>query len=327
MTFVRFGLGGFALLLVAVVGLTYAVIGTRRETINKIRLATATPSGVYYPLGVGIARLLERELPNVAVEVLVTEGSLENMKLLDRGEADLALVQNDVAFNSAKTDLILGHRNSEIVGLAILYEELAQIVVAKDAGIDTIRDLDDRVASLGPAGSGVRFSSEVMLSHFGIHIREPDSRLWETREAIKGLLDGSLAAAIIWRAIPSPFLEEGFRTGKVELLSIDRQSLSGLRINQPFMVPGTIPAHVYPNQDMPVSTIAVKAMLAASSSVEADLVEDILRMIFTNIPDLIAHHPRAYDISPGTAFRLEDGMPIDLHPGAERFFHSLSDAG
>jgi TRAP-type uncharacterized transport system substrate-binding protein len=54
------------------------------------------------------------------------------------------------------------------------------------------------------------------------------------------------------------------------------------------------------------------------------IVEDILRVIFANIPDLIAHHPRASDISPDNAFRLEDGMAIDLHPGAERFFRSLS---
>ena len=160
-----------------------------------------------------------------------------------------------------------------------------------------------------------------------IHIREPDRRFWNTEEALKGLLDGSLEAAVFWRAIPSPFLEEAFRTGKIELLSIDRESLDGLRINQPFLVPATIPAYVYPNQDVPVSAIAVKAMLVASTSVEANLVEDILRVIFENIPDLIAHHPRASDISPDAAFRLKDGMSIDLHPGAERFFRSLSDGG
>lgn len=93
------------------------------------------------------------------------------------------------------------------------------------------------------------------------------------------------------------------------------------------MVPVTIHAGVYPNQEAPVSTIAVKAMLAASASVEADLVEDMLRVMLTNIPDLIVHHLRASDISPDNAFRLDDDMSVDLHPGAEKVFRSLSEGG
>jgi TRAP-type uncharacterized transport system substrate-binding protein len=69
----------------------------------------------------------------------------------------------------------------------------------------------------------------------------------------------------------------------------------------------------------PVSSVAVKATLVASTSLDADLVERITEVVFSSIADLIAHHPRAADIDPDRAQRLEDGMAIDLHPGAERY--------
>jgi hypothetical protein len=82
----------------------------------------------------------------------------------------------------------------------------------------------------------------------------------------------------------------------------------------------TIPAGTYPNQDAPVTTIGGKALLIASRALPDRLVEDILDAMFGAIPDLMAHHQRASEISLRSAYRLEDGMSIGLHPAAERFY-------
>jgi TRAP-type uncharacterized transport system substrate-binding protein len=42
------------------------------------------------------------------------------------------------------------------------------------------------------------------------------------------------------------------------------------------------------------------------------------------MPDLIARHPAAADINVKKRPTLDDGLSIDLHPGAERFFRSTS---
>jgi TRAP transporter TAXI family solute receptor len=125
---------------------------------------------------------------------------------------------------------------------------------------------------------------------------------------------------VLWRAMPTPFFQEMFESGAVRMLSIDQGLVAGLRMNQPFLTSVTIPPGVYPNQPKSISTVAVKSMLVASRSVEAHVVTQILEVLFSSIPDLIAHHPRAGDISLEHAYRLEDGMPIDLHPGAVAFY-------
>ena len=119
--------------------------------------------------------------------------------------------------------------------------------------------------------------------------------------------------------MPAPFVRDLFVTGDFELVPIARELIEGLRTGQPFLTPVTIPALTYPNQDEPVSSVAVKATLVAASSVDADLVYRITDAVFSNVADLMAHHPRATDIDPDRAQRLEDGMAIDLHPGAARY--------
>ncbi len=289
--------------------------------VRHIRIATAdSRSGVYYPIGAGIARILERKIPNLEVEVLATDGSFENVALMDRGDAELAIAQNDVVFHAVKTDRVLGHRSTKIGGLAVLYEEVAHIMVGADSGIKRIEDLRGRAVNLNLPNSGSRFTSEIVLGHFGLKLTDLKSRFMSLSDANVALLDDTLEAGFIWTAAPYPGLTDVFRSGRVRLLSIAPELVRGLTANQPFLLPGVIPAGTYPNQPEEVPTAAVKAMLIASSSLDADLVRDILDAIFSNIPDLIASHPRAAEVSRDTAFRLKDGMAIDLHAGAVKFW-------
>ncbi len=313
---------GALVLITAAIG--YVMMqGGDAETVvpTVLRIATAdTTTGVYFPVGTGIAEVVERELVNVNVQVLSTDGSFENAGLLDRGEVDLAIAQNDIVFNSVKTDVVLGRPSTNITGLAVLYEELAQIVVRQDSGITTIGDLRGGTVNLGLPDSGSRFTSEILLSHFGIGVDDLMPGFLPAGDANISLLSGGLQVSMQWTAAPYPPLQQLFRGGEVQFLSIDPEVAQGLHANQPFLVPATIRAATYANQPDAVSTVAVKALLVGAASLDADLVYRLLEAIFANIPDLIAQHPRAADISPTTAFGLDNGMPIDLHPGAARFW-------
>ncbi|MBI4161740.1 MAG: TAXI family TRAP transporter solute-binding subunit, partial [Acidobacteria bacterium] len=134
--------------------------------------------------------------------------------------------------------------------------------------------------------------------------------------------DGTLAAATVWTMMPDPEYQDALLSGRVELLGIDHDDLRGLILNHPFYHPIMIPARTYPNQEKDIPSIGVKAMLIASRSMHDEVVQAILETIFNSIPDLTSYHPRAADISLKTAYRFEDGLTIDLHPAAERFFRS-----
>lgn len=288
---------------------------------TMLRIATAdSTTGYYFATGMGIAEIVERELLNVNVQVISTDGSFENAALLDRGAVELALVQNDIVFNSVKTRVVLGQRSNNITGLAVLYEDPLHIVVRQDAGIATVDDLRARKVDIGLPGSGNRFTSEILLSHFGIEVDDLTRSFLPAGDANISLLSGGVQASMMWVAAPYPPLQQIFRSGDVQLVSIDPKMAEGLNANHPFLIPATIAATTYANQRDAANTVALKTLLVGAASLDADLVYRLLEAIFANISDLIAHHPRAADISPATAFGLDNGMPIDLHPGAERYW-------
>lgn len=322
------GSGGrerLAWMLTAVLALAVAVMGWQLWRGDapaepfELRIATSTPGGVYYPMGDGIARLLERHIDGLEVKVLETDGSFENMRLMDAGEADLALVQNDVAFSGTKTDRLLGYRSERVQGIGVLFEEVWQVIARQDSAIETVQDLRDTRFNFDLPGSGSRFTTELVLEHFGISVDDVDaSFLWLT-DAIEPLKNGEIDALAFWRALPAPIARDLFASGQFKLISIPAELIPGLRSSQPFLTEVMIPALTYPNQTEAVSTVAAMATLVANSSLDADLVYRITEVVFGNVTDLIAYHPRAADIDPNRAQRLEDGMAIDLHAGAERY--------
>jgi TRAP transporter TAXI family solute receptor len=101
--------------------------------------------------------------------------------------------------------------------------------------------------------------------------------------------------------------------------------VQGLRLHHPFLVPWTIPARAYPHQEAPVSTVSARILLLGARSLSPELVEQMLRAIAEHMPDLIARHPAAADFQVNRRPTLADGLSIDLHPGAERFFASVSE--
>ncbi len=291
-----------------------------------ISIATAdSTSGVYYPLGRGMATVIEREIDAIQVEVLPSDGSFENAIMVDSGAATLALVQSDVAFHSVQTERVLGHRSDRIVGLMALYQEQAHIVVRSDRGIKSIDDFRGQTVNLNLPESGSRFTTETMLSHFGIDSSEMETSFLSSGEANIALLNGTLSVSTQWVAAPAPGLVSVLRSDGVELLSIDPELIRGLRTAQPFLMPDVISSRTYPNQTEDIETVAVMTLLVGSSSLPDALVTNILEALFSNIPDLIAGHPRASEISFDRAFRLEDGMSIPLHPAAEAYWRDRRD--
>jgi TRAP transporter TAXI family solute receptor len=316
--------------LLAVVGLlSYALIAGR-PAVNPpppvIRIAAGPllgrEEGGYGAMGRGLAELLTHKLPALEFRAIVTDASVENVLLVEGDEAELGFTQNDVAFHAVNTERVLGYRSTKIVALAVLFEEVAQILVNKAAAIHTIHDFKGKPVGIGPPKSGSRFSSTILLWYFGIGPGDFQANQDEHLESVRQVRDGTLAAAITWLFLPTPNISNALLGGRVELLGIDHDDLRGLMVSHPFYRPVTIPARTYPNQEKDIPSIGVKSMLIASRSMDDEVVQAILETIFDSIPDLTSYHPRAADVSLKTAYRFEDGLTINLHPAAERFFRS-----
>jgi uncharacterized protein len=139
-------------------------------------------------------------------------------------------------------------------------------------------------------------------------------------QSLSELLSGTIDAYIAGRGLPHPAIASAIQTGRVRLLSIDPERIQGLQINEPFMLPFTIPKGTYPRQDASVTTVATSILLLASTSTPEAVVEHVLDTISNRIPDLIARHPTAAEIDLARKPSIATGMALELHPGAVKFY-------
>jgi TRAP transporter TAXI family solute receptor len=312
-------------LVLAVVGLAFALYQARRPAAVRahLTLATGWNNTITFPIASGIVEAVREAGGDLDVTLRSVEASLGVIKLLDSGQAHVGLVNNLVAFHAIKTERLLGHR-AKVAGAAVLYTIAAQILVRRDASIATLQDLRGKRLSLGLPGVGEGFNSEILLSHFGLGLDDVRIVPLDVEPSLSAVVDGSLDAYICWRALPMPQISEAMTSGHLRLLDVDRESVEGLRLNHPFLIPVTIPKGAYPHQDASVSTVSSQMLLVASTSVPSQVVERILMATAAHIPDLIARHPVASEIDLKTRPTVAEGMSIELHPGAEMFYQRAS---
>jgi hypothetical protein len=317
---------------VAIVALLFVIAGLGnqfRETGHagvdrpRVRVAVHRPGTVAGLIADGLSDVLSRTLSGVDIERVDEPGMMSTLHAIDSGQVDLGLAFNLMAFHAVKTDQVLGHRSDAVTALTVAYHTPAQILVRRDSDMKAIADLRGKRVSLGIAESGERFCSQILLTHFGLGPGDISDRFTDFAPSLQDLREGRLDAYITWRGLPVPDLGEAFTTGALRLIPLDGRLLDGLRLKHPFLVPWTIPARVYATQDAAVPTVSGRILLLASKSLSAGRVEEILRAIDTHMPDLMARHPAAADINLKKRPTVDEGLSIDLHPGADRFFSQI----
>jgi TRAP transporter TAXI family solute receptor len=246
------------------------------EARHEIVVATGAETGTYHALGAALAQILTLMDVVESARVRSTGGSVENMEMIENGDADLAFVQSDTPPST----------NARLV--ASLYDEVLHILVSKVAAdeIHTIYDLRGQRVSLGLAGSGTRQLSQRVLDHFGVEVGEDQALSPE--EAKAGLIDGSIDGAFVLNAIPSRIVNELAELDAIRFLSLgDAQEYGNeadaLALVFPSIRGTTIPRSTYVRLPLdPVRTIEVSAMLIARRDLDANLVRTIATTVFEN---------------------------------------------
>jgi hypothetical protein len=266
-----------ALVIIAGGLVTYRSLSTS-EAHRQIVIATGPEDGIYHALGVAFGQMLEKESVVGTATVQPSEGSIANARLIAGfdGGADLAFIQSDTPFND------------QVRLIAALYDEVLHILIAKEVAgeIHSVLDLRGRRVALGAEGSGTRPLAERILEHFQVDVGE-DLDV-SPQEAAAGLGDGSIDAAFVLSAIPSPLVSDLAQQDAVRFLSLgDAQELgnesAALALVHPSLHGTTIPKSTYVRlPQRPVSTIAVSALLVASRGLNADLVRDCTAALFRN---------------------------------------------
>ncbi len=300
--------------------LCMAVLGRPAAADTEIVLLTGNTGGVYYPIGLALARVWERALPGVRVEVRSTQASVENFNLLQQRRGTFALGQGDVMSAAVKGNAEAGFPSSrdKLRMVAALFPNYMHVVALKSAKIRSVHDLKGKRVSVGAARSGNELNARVLLGAAGMSyadLRRVDYVPYN--DSVVLMRDGQLDAAIVSAGLGVKVVSELAAVVPVDIVPIAPDVVA--RTDGLFAA-GTIPAGTYPGQPRDVPTAVLVNFLVTHSEVPADLVYDALKAMYAHLPQLRASHVAARDILRERALM---SRPIALHPGAERYFREV----
>jgi TRAP transporter TAXI family solute receptor len=292
-----------------------------------LSLATGGTAGVYFPLGAALAELWSGRVPNVQVTAQTSGASVANVRLLQRGDVAIAMVQNDItyyAFNGIEMfmDRIANQPApvATLRGMAMLYPETIQVVTLRSKNINSIAELRGRRIAVGAPGSGTEVNARQILRMFelGYYNTRPD--FLNFAEAADQVKDGVVDAAFITAGHPTAAVQDIAATRDLKLLPVPREVVEQLRAQWPYYTAVTIPPNTYRGQTEPVDTVAVMAMLVTRQDIDEALIYSLTRTMWEHVDRLRAAHARGRDVTTATARR---GMPITMHAGALRFYREF----
>ena len=298
--------------------LLFGVVGAAQVT-ERLSITTGGAGGVYYPLGEGMARLLSKYLPGVKASAEASQGSVENLKLIASGKAEVGFAMVDAAWQAMHGSDALGGRRVEPRTLLVLYPNRMQLVTAEGRGIVRFSDLKGRRVSTGAPGSGVEVMALRVLEAAGLDPSVDIQRQQLGVDAsVAAIRDGTLDAFFWVGGIPTPAVTALATTPGVRLKLIDHAEFRDTMNSKygPFYEKGLIPAATYPGMERPVRNIDVWNVLVASASMSDQMAYDIVKTLIERKPELVAMFKQAQNID---LKYQRIGSPIPYHPGARRY--------
>lgn len=297
-----------------------AAAPARAETKTRISIATGGTGGVYYPLGGGLAALLTKTIPGVEATAEVTSASVDNVKLVGAGKADIALVLADTA-----ADGFAGvgkfKEKVPIRTIAVLYDNKSQWVTVEGTGVQKMQDLRGRHIATGAPGSGTEIIALRLLEAYGI---DPDKDVKREKlsvaESVNAIKDRKIDAFFWSGGVPTAAVTDLAATPGVKIRLLDNADAVPALVKKygSLYAPGTIPAKSYPGQNADVQVADVWNLLIVHEKMDEKLVHDIVKTVFEHQAELVAVHSEAANINLATQYA--GGSPLPFHPGAARYF-------
>ncbi|NLZ52644.1 MAG: TAXI family TRAP transporter solute-binding subunit [Thermoanaerobacteraceae bacterium] len=285
-----------------------------------LNVATGGTAGTYFPLGGALTEIWNKNIPGVNSTAQSTGASVANINLLKEGKAEIIFVQNDITYYAANGVELFEDKYEDIRGLAILYPETVQLVTLGNKGINSISDLKGKRVAVGAAGSGAEANARQILNAAGITYDDITAQYLSFAEAANNLKDGNVDAAFLTAGFPTAAVTDIAAQHDLKLISLEDSLVEKLTTDYPYYTKNVIPAKTYSGVDEDIQTVAVQAMLAVRSDMDEELAYNLVKFMYDNLDRIKAAHSVGELIKPETG---TEGMPIDLHPGAQKYFDEI----
>ncbi len=288
-----------------------------------ITIGTGGVTGVYYPAGGAICRIVNRDRAKHGLRCSVesTGGSVFNVNALRSGEIEFGVSQSDVQFYAIKGQQQFAKDGafSDLRAVFALHPEPFTVVARKEAGVTKFEDFKGKRFNVGNPGSGTRASMEQLLNAMGW--KPSDFALAaELRpdEHGQALCDGKIDGFFYGVGHPSANIQDPTTICGAKLVSLTGPAVDKLVKENPFYAYATIPGGLYPNNPQETRTFGVQATLVSSAKVPADVVYTVVKSVFDNLEEFKKLHPALAVLKPEEM--IKNGLSAPLHDGAVRYY-------
>jgi TRAP transporter TAXI family solute receptor len=316
-------LHGVALVLLAGAGLLVGYPASAQEQ-RFITIGTGGITGVYYPTGGAICRLVsrDRERHGIRCSVESTGGSVYNIDTMRAGELDMAIVQSDLQYRAFKGEGKEFQDPGPFDGLRAvfsLYAEPFTVVARPESGIATFDDLKGKRVNVGNPGSGQRSTMEMLMAAKGWTMNDfaLASEL-KSAEQAEALCDGKVDAMVFTVGHPSGSIQEATTSCGAKLIPVTGPEVDQLLAKNPYDVKSLIPGGMYPGNDQDIETFGVKATLVTRADVPEDVVYEVTKAVFEHLDEFKKLHPAFAALQKQEM--VAEALSAPLHPGAAKYY-------
>ena len=285
-----------------------------RSTSGRIRLAAGDPGGLYLAFAEILHEQLHRRYPEISVEVLATEGTVENLERLRAGDVDMGLALADVA----ERDRAKGVPRSAPLAVARVYENYLQVIVRKVSAIQHLSDLGGAAVSIGPDGSGAAAISGVLFeaAELADQVEMVNYRL---REGLGRLSNGTVDALVWSGGVPTPAIANLHTQTALRMLDIAAVAPTMSRLTGFPYVVRNVPAGGYVPPG--IRSLGVPDLLLCRHDLSGDLISAVVDVLATDAPNLVPPSIRGLQYL-DTPSMIQTGL-IPLHPAAIDEYRTL----
>jgi TRAP transporter TAXI family solute receptor len=290
---------------------------------DTLSIGTGAVSGVYYPTGGGICRMVteRRGQHGMNCTIASTAGSIANIEGLRSGKFDVVIVQSDVQFEvyEGAGPFAQAGPDPDLRAVFSLHAEPFTVVARADSGIATSADLRGKRVNIGAPGSGARATTEAFMAANRWTMADlAEASALPLDEQAAALAAGRVDAIVFTVGHPAGEIYEATKKTTARLVPVAGPGVNRLLADHPYFAKATIPGGLYRGNDRPTPTFGVRATVITTAEMPDDVVYLVVKSVFENFEEFKSLHVALAQLDPREMAHA--GLTAPLHPGAERYY-------
>lgn len=287
--------------------------------VQRLSIATGSTGGTYYPYGGAMAGIINKHVQGVEATAEVTGASVENARLLDSNEAQIALMMNDVVYHAIKGEQAF-NKPIELRTLFAMYPHFFHVVTLKDSKVNSMADLKGKKVSVGAPGSGTETMANQVLNALGLSYDQFQVFRLSFTENTEALRDKVIDVGIWSVGPPTSSIMDLATTHQIKLLSFSKEEMAKVHEKYPYYGEMKLEAGTYKGVDEEITAPSVWNSVMVHKNMSEDLAYKIVKAIFENKEEIVQVYSGAKYTTPENSIQ---NAVAPLHPGAVKYFKEI----